>query len=116
MNNHNDFELRSPYLSDSYWKTTLGYLCMVQVLQEIFDVEKNIELLKICIQEKDAPMQVAQTRMATRTHRPKIEGCRDLVQHRYRFTRCLLAITVTICQRIPQIRPCSKASCLIDGR
>lgn len=55
----------------------------VQVLQEIFDMEKNIELIKMCIEEKEAPMKVAQTRLATRTHRPKVEACRDLVQHRY---------------------------------
>nr|WLD15746.1 tektin 3/5A [Platynereis dumerilii] len=53
-----------------------------QVLQEIFDMEKNIELLKKCIQDKEAPMQVAQTRLATRTRRPNIELCRDPVQHR----------------------------------
>ena len=56
---------------------------MVQVLQEIFDMEKNIEAIRMCIEEKDAPMKVAHTRLATRTHRPKIEACRDLVQHRY---------------------------------
>jgi len=53
-----------------------------KVLQEIFDMEKNIELLKKCIQDKEAPMQVAQTRLATRTRRPNIEACRDPVQHR----------------------------------
>lgn len=53
-----------------------------KVLQEIFDMEKNIELLKKCIQDKEAPMQVAQTRLATRTNRPNVEGCRDPVQHR----------------------------------
>ena len=46
-------------------------------------MEKNIEAIRMCIEEKDAPMKVAHTRLATRTHRPKIEGCRDLVQHRY---------------------------------
>lgn len=54
-----------------------------QVLQEIFDMEKNIELLKKCIQDKESPMQVAQTRLSTRTRRPNIELCRDSVQHRY---------------------------------
>jgi len=53
-----------------------------KVLQEIFDMEKNIELLKKCIQDKEAPMQVAQTRLSTRTRRPNIELCRDPVQHR----------------------------------
>ena len=58
-------------------------LLLPQVLQEIFDMEKNIELLKKCIQDKEAPMQVAQTRLATRTRRPNIESCRDPVQHRW---------------------------------
>jgi len=53
-----------------------------KVLQEIFDMEKNIELLKKCIQDKESPMQVAQTRLATRTRRPNVESCRDPVQHR----------------------------------
>lgn len=53
-----------------------------KVLQEVFDMEKNIELIKKCVQDKEAPMQVAQTRLATRTRRPNVEGCRDPVQHR----------------------------------
>jgi len=53
-----------------------------KVLQEVFDMDKNIALIKLCIQEKEAPMQVAQTRLATRTHRPNVEACRDPVQHR----------------------------------
>ena len=54
----------------------------LQVMQEIFDMEKNIELLKKCVQDKEAPMQVAQTRLATRVKRPNVEACRDPVQHR----------------------------------
>ena len=54
-------------------------------------MEKHIELIKTCILEKDSPMQVAHTRLATRTHRPKIESCRDLVQHRYDPTSSFLA-------------------------
>lgn len=53
-----------------------------RVLQEIFDMEKNIELAKKCIGDKEAPMQVAQTRLSTRTRRPNVEACRDPVQHR----------------------------------
>lgn len=55
----------------------------LQVLQEIFDMEKNIELLKKAIQDKEQPMQVAHTRLETRVHRPNVELCRDPVQHRY---------------------------------
>lgn len=53
-----------------------------KVLQEIFDMEKNIELLKKAIQDKQAPMQVAHTRLDIRTRRPNVELCRDPVQHR----------------------------------
>ena len=45
-------------------------------------MEKNIELLKKSIGDKEAPMMAAQTRLETRTHRPNIEACRDPVQHR----------------------------------
>ncbi|XP_076458370.1 tektin-3-like [Babylonia areolata] len=55
---------------------------LARVLQEIFDMEKNIELLKKCIQDKQAPMMVAQTRLDIRTRRPNVELCRDPVQHR----------------------------------
>ncbi|XP_064627479.1 tektin-3-like isoform X1 [Lineus longissimus] len=51
-------------------------------LQEIFNMEKNIEMLKKAIHDKEAPMQVAQSRLETRTHRPNVELCRDPVQHR----------------------------------
>ncbi|XP_041364582.1 tektin-3-like isoform X2 [Gigantopelta aegis] len=53
-----------------------------KVLQEIFDMEKNIALLKKSIHDKEAPMQVAHTRLDTRTRRPNVELCRDPVQHR----------------------------------
>lgn len=48
-------------------------------------MEKNIELLKKAIQDKEAPMQVAHTRLDTRIRRPNVELCRDPVQHRYDF-------------------------------
>jgi len=46
-------------------------------------MEKNIEFLKKAIQDKEHPMQVAQTRLDTRIRRPNVELCRDPVQHRY---------------------------------
>jgi tektin-3 len=45
--------------------------------QEIFDVEKNIELLRKAIHDKVNPLKVAQTRLEARIHRPEIELCRD---------------------------------------
>uniref|UniRef100_A0A6P7G6D6 Tektin n=1 Tax=Diabrotica virgifera virgifera TaxID=50390 RepID=A0A6P7G6D6_DIAVI len=52
------------------------------VQQEIFDLEKNIELLKKAIVDKSNPMRVAQTRLEARSHRKEIELCRDTAQDR----------------------------------
>lgn len=73
------FEIWWPFLFGS----SLINIIFVQVLQEIFDMEKNIELIKKAIQDKEQPMQVAHSRLETRTHRPNVELCRDPVQHRY---------------------------------
>ena len=54
-----------------------------KVLQEIFDVEQNIEFLKKTIADKEAFLQVAQTRLETRTRRPNVEACRDPAMHRF---------------------------------
>ncbi|XP_023025860.2 tektin-3 [Leptinotarsa decemlineata] len=56
------------------------YLHKVQ--QEIFDLEKHIELLKKAILDKSHPMKVAHTRLEARTHRKDIELCRDPAQKR----------------------------------
>jgi len=48
-----------------------------KVMQEIFDMEKNIELLKKAIYDKEAPLKVAQTRLQGRTMRPNVESCDD---------------------------------------
>lgn len=56
-----------------------------QIQQEIFDVEKNIELLRKAIIDKSPPMKVAHTRLEARTHRRNIENCHDFVQDRLFF-------------------------------
>ncbi|CAF0938084.1 unnamed protein product [Rotaria sp. Silwood1] len=53
-----------------------------KILQEIFDVEQNIEFLKKTIADKEVFLQVAQTRLETRTRRPNVEACRDPAMHR----------------------------------
>jgi tektin-3 len=53
-----------------------------KVLQEIFDMDKNIEYIKKCISDKEAPLMVAQTRLDTRLRRPNMDLCRDPAQHR----------------------------------
>ncbi|CAH0546023.1 unnamed protein product [Brassicogethes aeneus] len=53
-----------------------------KIQQEIFDVEKNIELLKKGIMDKSNPMKVAHTRLEARVHRKDVELCRDTAQDR----------------------------------
>lgn len=53
-----------------------------QIQQEIFDVEKNMELLRKAIMDKSNPLKVAHTRLEARTHRRDIELCRDDAQTR----------------------------------
>lgn len=58
------------------------YFCVSQVLQEIFDTEKSLEMLKKCLLDKDAPLKVAETRMMMRSDRPGMENCKDKAQHK----------------------------------
>lgn len=44
--------------------------------QEIFDIERNIDLLRQAIQMKSDPLKVAQTRLEARGHRTGIEQCK----------------------------------------
>jgi hypothetical protein len=53
-----------------------------QIQQEIFDVEKNMELLRKAIIDKSNPMKVAHTRLEARSHRRDIELCKDGAQTR----------------------------------
>ncbi|CAM4963006.1 unnamed protein product [Rotaria socialis] len=53
-----------------------------KILQEICDVKQSIKFLKKTIADQEAFLQVAQTRLATRTRRPNIEACRDPAMHR----------------------------------
>lgn len=55
---------------------------LAKVNQEIAEMEANIDMLQQAIDGKLAPMQVAQTRLDTRTHRPNVELCRDRVQYK----------------------------------
>lgn len=50
-----------------------------RTVQEIFDMEKNIELLRKAIRDKEAPMKVAQTRLEERCRRLNVELCNDPV-------------------------------------
>ncbi|CAG5132813.1 unnamed protein product [Candidula unifasciata] len=50
-----------------------------KTMQEIFDMERNVALLRKSIQDKEHPMQVAQTRLDERTRRINVELCNDAV-------------------------------------
>lgn len=56
---------------------------LLQIQQEIFDIEKTLELLNKAIEDKLQPMKVAHTRLQARTNRPHLEKCRDEAQNRY---------------------------------
>lgn len=60
---------------------------ILQVQQEIFDVEKNLELMRKAIADKSYATKVAHTRMEARMHRPDMELCRD-----YAYARCVLRL------------------------
>ncbi|KAL5007548.1 hypothetical protein ScPMuIL_016354 [Solemya velum] len=51
-----------------------------RTLQEIFDMERNVQLLRKAIQDKEHPMKVAQTRLEERTRRINVELCNDDVK------------------------------------
>ncbi|XP_015436179.1 PREDICTED: tektin-3-like [Dufourea novaeangliae] len=50
-----------------------------KVQQEIFDVEKNLELTRKAITDKGHVLRVAHTRLEARMQRPDLELCRDYV-------------------------------------
>lgn len=50
-----------------------------RTMAEIFDMEKNIELLRKAIQDKESPMKVSQSRLDERTRRINVELCNDPV-------------------------------------
>ncbi|XP_034015690.1 tektin-4 isoform X2 [Thalassophryne amazonica] len=56
-----------------------------EVLEQIGIQEKNIVALQLAIQNKEAPLRVAQSRLYVRTFRPNMELCRDEPQLRYTY-------------------------------
>lgn len=50
--------------------------------QEIYDMEKHMDIIRKSIEDKAPSLKVAQTRLERRTHRPDIELCRDEAQFR----------------------------------
>lgn len=58
------------------------------------ELEKTMELLRRCLKEKEAPLKVAQTRLATRLDRPDIEACKDLAKLRSGFYLICLSLSI----------------------
>lgn len=73
-NTNNAFSLRIAELLDAKNKITC-HLSKVQ--QEIYDMEKHMDIIRKAIEDKAPSLKVAQTRLERRTHRPDIELCRD---------------------------------------
>ncbi|XP_070591120.1 tektin-1 isoform X2 [Erythrolamprus reginae] len=55
---------------------------LAKLMEEINSQMRNIEALTKAILDKKGPAKVAQTRLESRTHRPNVELCRDMVQYR----------------------------------
>lgn len=51
-----------------------------KIQQEIFDLEKHMNILRKSIDDKKNPLKVAQTRLEARSHRRDLELCKDFVQ------------------------------------
>lgn len=57
-------------------------LCVFfKIQQEIYDIEKSIQMIKKAISDKSNPLKVAYTRLEFRTRRRDVELCRDGVQN-----------------------------------
>lgn len=67
--------------------------------QEIFDVEKHIDLLRKAINDKANPLKVAQSRLEARGHRPDLELCRDNAHVRLIGEVCEIQDSVQTLQR-----------------
>ncbi|XP_006877334.1 PREDICTED: tektin-3 [Chrysochloris asiatica] len=72
-----------------------------KTLQEIFQTEMTIELIRKAIRDKSAFLKVAHTRLDERTRRPNIELCRDMAQLRLVNEVCEVDDTIqTLQQRL----------------
>ena len=58
-------------------------------------MEKNIDMLRKAIRDKENPLKVSQTRLDNRTYRPGVELCRDPVQYKYVFHLALIFLYKT---------------------
>jgi tektin-3 len=73
-NSNNSLNRRASEVMEAKSKVQLH---LHKTQQEIFDVEKHIDMLRKAINDKSNPLKVAQTRLEARSHRPDLELCRD---------------------------------------
>jgi len=73
-NSNNSLNRRASEVMEAKSKVQLH---LHKTQQEIFDVEKHIDLLRKAINDKSNPLKVAQTRLEARAYRPDLELCRD---------------------------------------
>lgn len=64
-------------------------LHLQKIQQEIFAIERHIDLIRKAIQDKTNPLKVAHTRLEARSHRPGLEMCK-LVRHKLVFEENVL--------------------------
>ncbi|XP_076301395.1 tektin-3 isoform X2 [Lasioglossum baleicum] len=55
---------------------------LYKIQQEVFEIEKNLQLMQKAIADKSSALKVAHTRLESRTHRPETELCKDYAQLR----------------------------------
>merc|ERR1712168_920755 len=55
---------------------------LAKVMSQIQAMEDNMARLREAMEDKEAPMKLAQTRLENRSQRPNVELCRDHVQYR----------------------------------
>lgn len=72
-NSNNSLNKRSSEMSEAKSKVQLQ---LHKIQQEIFDIEKNIDLIRKAIHDKSNPLKVAQTRLEARSHRAGLEMCK----------------------------------------
>lgn len=73
-NSNNSLNRRASEVMEAKSKVQLH---LHKTQQEIFDVEKQIDMLRKAMNDKSNPLKVAQTRLEARGHRPDLELCRD---------------------------------------
>lgn len=82
-NSNNSLNKRSSEMMEAKNRVQLH---LYKTQQEIFDIEKHIDLLRKAIQDKSNPLKVAQTRLEARNHRThNLEMCRFVIRGRRAF-------------------------------